>query len=73
MGDFVLQGKKMEYAAVGERPTIRVTADAYNALVDMANESGLAIASIASQAIIYAQEHLRYERERGEDLSAYQF
>lgn len=60
--DFVLKGKKLKYAKDGDLPTIRVSAKAYNALVDMANESCLAISSIASQAVLYAQEHLRYDR-----------
>lgn len=60
--DFVLKGKKLKYANDGDLPTIRVSSKAYNALVNMANESCLSISSIASQAVLYAQEHLRYDR-----------
>ena len=61
--DFILVGKKMKYAKEGELPVIRVSREAYNALVDMANESGMPISKIASQAVMYANEHLKYERK----------
>lgn len=64
-GDFVLQAKKLKYANDGDLPTIRVKCDAYNALVDMVNESGLSIKEVASQAIIYAYERLRYDNAGG--------
>ena len=61
--DFILVGKTLKYAKEGELPTIRVSREAYNALVDMANESGLSISKVASQAVIYANDHLKYERK----------
>ena len=64
--DFVLKAERMRYAKDRERPTIRVSVEAYNALVDMVNESGLALSKVASQAIMYANDHLRYDRSGGE-------
>lgn len=61
--EFILVGKTLKYAKEGDQPTIRVSAEAYNALVDMANESGLYISKVASQAVIYANDHLKYERK----------
>lgn len=56
MKGFVLKGKKFAYKSKQnvESVTIRVTPEAYNALVDMANESTLSIRNIASQAILFA-------------------
>ena len=59
---FILKGRKLEYIRKGEQPVIRISADAYNALVDMANESGLPIGHIASKAINYASRNVVYER-----------
>lgn len=59
---FILKGKKLNYLAEDERPVIRISAEAYNALVDMANETGMAISSVASKAIMYASKNVVYER-----------
>lgn len=64
--DFILTGKNLKYAKDGDLPTIRISKEAYNILVDMANESGLSISKVASKAVMYANEHLRYERKGGE-------
>ena len=61
--DFVLVGKKMKYAKEDQITVVRVSHEAYNLLVDMANESGLPISKIATQAVLYANEHLKYERK----------
>lgn len=42
---------------------VRVSAEAYNALVDMANESTHSIVHIASKAILFAQDNISYEEE----------
>lgn len=64
--DFVLIGKKLPYADSDKRNSvIRVDKEVYNVLVDMANESGLPISKVASQAVMYAYDHLRYERKGG--------
>lgn len=60
--DFVLKAKRVRYAKDKERPTVRVSVEAYNTLVDMVNESGLTMAKVVSQTIMYANEHLRYDR-----------
>lgn len=59
---FVLKGKKLNYLEADEKPVIRISADAYNALIDMANETGMSISSVASQAIAYASKNVVYER-----------
>ena len=69
MKGFVLKGKKFSYKSKQnvESVTIRVTPGAYNALVDMANESTLSIRNIASKAILFAYSNLVIDREEDED------
>ena len=61
--DFVLVGKKLKYSKKDKVTVVRVSHEAYNLLVDMANESGLPMSKIATQAVLYANEHLKYERK----------
>lgn len=65
MERFVLKRKKFFYRSSQnvDSVTIRLTPEAYNALVDMANESTLSIRNIASQAIMYAYGNLVIEEE----------
>ncbi len=65
MDGFVLKGKKFSYKSKQnvDSVTVRLTPEAYNALVDMANESTLSIRNIASQAILYAYSNLEIDRE----------
>jgi len=47
-------------------PSVRVTKEAYDALVDMANESGMSISKVASKAVTYAADNLEYITEEGD-------
>lgn len=67
MEGFKLKRKKLPYTTNTDRTTIRVSVEAYNTLVDMANESTMAIGKIASKAIMYAYEHLEFEEEGEEE------
>jgi hypothetical protein len=62
---FQLNPKKKQYTDK-KFEVVRVTAEAYNALVDMANESTYSMMNIASKAILFAQECVSYEE--GEDI-----
>lgn len=44
---------------------VRISGEAYNALVDMANESTFSMMNIASKAILFAHDKVSYEE--GED------
>ena len=57
---FVLTRPKTVYTQTS-RPTVKITAEAYNLLVDMTNESCMPLSHIASKAIQYAYEHLEFE------------
>lgn len=64
---FVLTPLKRTYTENKKGETVRVIKDAYNTLVDMANESTISMSQIASKAIMFAFEHLEYGYEREEE------
>lgn len=64
---FLLAPIKREYTDNKKGETVRVSKDAYNTLVDMANESVMSLSQIASKAIMFAYEHLEYGYEKEEE------
>lgn len=64
---FILTPLKRTYTENKKGETVRVSKDAYNTLVDMANESTMSMSQIASKAIMYAFEHLEYGFEKEEE------
>ena len=57
MGKFVLERNKKERTPK-KHEVVKVNAEAYNALVEMSNTSGLPLAQIASKCILYAFENM---------------
>lgn len=57
---FILTPLKRTYTENKKGETVRVSKDAYNTLVDMANESTMSMSQIASKAIMFAYDHLEY-------------
>lgn len=64
---FVLTPLKRTYTENKKGETVRVSKDAYNILVDMANESTMSMSQIASKSIMFAFEHLEYGYEKEEE------
>lgn len=64
---FVLTPLKRTYTENKKGETVRVSKDAYNTLVDMANESTMSMSQIASKAIMFAFEHLEYGYEKEDE------
>lgn len=64
---FVLTPLKRTYTENKKGETVRVSKDAYNTLVDMANESTMSMSQIASKAIMFAFDHLEYGFEKEEE------
>lgn len=60
---FKIPPRKKKYSNCSNGEVIRISADAYNVLVEMTGESTLPISKIASMAIIYAYENLEFEEE----------
>ena len=63
---FILTAKRKEYASNSRDTLVRLNVEAYNTLVDMANDSIMPMSQIASKAIMFANEHLAYEESEEE-------
>lgn len=63
MGDekFHLKGKRKQ--RTDKSMPVKLTAEAYNALIEMFNDSGIPLKLIASQAILFAAENAVYDME----------
>ena len=66
---FILAHLKREHTDNKKGETVRVSKDAYNTAVDMANESSMSLSQVVSKAIMFAAEHLEYgyEEKEGEE------
>lgn len=64
---FVLAPIKRSYTDNKKGETVRCPKDAYNTLVDMANESSMSMSQIVGKAIMFAYEHLEYGYEKEDE------
>ena len=58
-----LPGKKLEKLRPGQQPVIRLTPEAYDALMEITNESSLSVKMVASEIILQSRECIVYDRE----------
>ncbi len=61
---FVLAPLQRPYTDNKKGETVRVSKEAYNTLVDMANESSMSMSQIVSKAIMFSYDHLEYGFEK---------
>ena len=54
---------KKQLATDNDNPVVKVSPDAYNALVEIYNESTLSMKDIASLLIIEGSKHVVYDKE----------
>lgn len=54
-----IPAKKREY--VNNSKLVRVSADAYNILIDICNESAISLSEVASILILEASKHVVYD------------
>lgn len=68
---FILEPIRRQHTERSNGEVVRISKEAYNVLVDMANESVLNLGQVASKAILFAQEHLEYgyENNKEEEVS----
>lgn len=59
---FYLPARKRQFTRKSE--VVRISPEAYNAAVEMFNDSGLPLSMIVSKAILFAAENIFYEEER---------
>lgn len=57
-----IPGRNLIPAKPGERPCVKVSVDAYNALIEIGNESTLSLKDIASLLILEASKLVVYDR-----------
>lgn len=65
MSRFVLPARKRKPSKKPQGEVVRISANAYNCLIEIAKDTTLPIGHIASRAIEYAYENL--ELEQGEE------
>lgn len=63
MNDFQIKIPGRKRPDGGSRKTIRLSSEAYEALLDIYEESTLSIKEIASLLIVEASKHVTYSRE----------
>lgn len=65
MSDFEIRilARKKQSATGKDNPAVKVSPDAYNALVEIYNESTLSMKDIASLLIIEGSKHVVYDKE----------
>lgn len=61
----IIPAKTLQHLRPGQVGMVKLTPKAYNALVDLANESGMTLSKIASEIIDQATEKdlIQFERE----------
>ena len=66
MGKFEIRipAKKKKAISEKENPVVKITAEAYNALVEIYNESTLSMKDITSLLIIEGSKHVVYDKEK---------
>lgn len=63
MDKFIIPAKKRKKQYKDTPCAVKVSAEAYNALIDMVSESTMSFMDVASKAILFAKDHVEYDRE----------
>lgn len=63
MGDGMIhiKAKKRKYKT--KNPVVKLSAEAYNTLVDICNESAMSMGQVASEIILQSADRIVYDRE----------
>ena len=62
-GKIHIPGRKREKTGNWQQPIIRLTNEAYDALVEIYNESTISMTKIASEIIMQSLDRIVYDRE----------
>lgn len=62
-GKIHIPGRKKEKIGNGQQPIVRLTSEAYNALVEVYNESTVSMTKIASEIIMQSLDRIVFDRE----------
>lgn len=58
-----LPGRKLEKLKPGQQPVVRLTPEAYDALMEIVNESCLSVKMVISEIILQVKDHIVYDRQ----------
>ena len=56
--------RKLEKLRPGQQPVIRLTPEAYDALMEITNESSLSVKMVASEIILQSRDCIVYDRDK---------
>ena len=62
-----IPGRKMQKLQPGQQPVIRLTPEAYDALMEIVNESSLSTKHVASEIILQSRGLIEYDRAGKEE------
>lgn len=62
-GKIHIPGRREPYLQPGQQAVVRLTPEAYNALIDITNASALSLGRVASEIILQSQDHIVYDKE----------
>ena len=57
-----IPGRQLEKLKPGQQPVIRLTPAAYDALMEITNESSLSVKMVASEIILQSRDIITYDR-----------
>lgn len=60
-----IPGRNLEKLKPGQQPVIRLTPEAYDALMKIVNESSLSVKMVASEIILQSRENIVFDRPKG--------
>lgn len=61
-----IPGRSLDKLKPGQQPVIRLTPEAYDALMEITNESSLSVKMVASEIILQSKDCIVYDRIKGE-------
>lgn len=62
-----IPGRKMQKLQPGQQPVIRLTPEAYDALMEIVNESSLSTKLVSSEIILQSRDLIEYDRTEKEE------
>lgn len=60
-----IPSRNLEKLKPGQQPVIRLTPEAYDALMEIVNESSLSVKMVASEIILQSRENIVFDRPKG--------
>lgn len=62
-----IPGRQMEKLKPGQQPVVRLTPQAYDALMEIVNESSLSVKMVISEIILQCKDLIVFDRPQGKE------